>query len=174
MGNGSQASKGQLETSIANQASDQDHPELRHFDTLAVVDPGQEPSITPRLWSIRDNDGVFGMDGERQQHNANCPSEVRHFPLVPAPSGHLIMPCGDYAHLQQRSGLLKTTTTFHAVSPSSTDSAFLEPTAEVGEASARGGDSSGGCILGQLCGTRAPSACTPVVSSLSGLAPSHQ
>ena len=53
---------------------------------------------------------------------------TRHFPLEPAPSGHLIMPCGEYTKVRKPPGLPRPTTTFHATRVTEDPEMSTEPT----------------------------------------------
>ena len=104
----------------------QNEADLHHFQTPVVDEPGQDLPLILGLRSMRSKDGVLEMAAGKERLTFPGPGGysiqwmpgAQHFPLVPAPSGHLVLPCGEYQKIQQQGGLQRTATTFHATSPS--------------------------------------------------------
>ena len=95
---------------------------MHHFQTPVVDEPGQDLPLILGLRSMRSKDGVLEMAAGKERltfpgaggYSIQWMPGAQHFPLVPAPSGHLILPCGEYQKIQKHGGLQRTTTTFHA------------------------------------------------------------
>ena len=94
---------------------------------------------------MKDKEGVLEMGPGKERLSFPGPGGytiqwspgTRHFPLEPAPSGHLIKPCDEYSKVKPPTGLPRPSTTFHATSRSSSCAAplRLEELAAVGNAS---------------------------------------
>lgn len=125
VGNGVQRCDWEVDLPIAVPC-DQDTVHLHRFETPIVEEPGEELPLILGLRSMSEKEGVLEMGRGKERLTFPGPGGYtiqwspgsRHFPLEPAPSGHLIMPCGEYGRVQQSSGLQRPTTTFHATSKS--------------------------------------------------------
>ena len=97
--------------------------ELHFFETPTVEGTGADLPALLGLRSMRAKCGVLEMAAGRERltfpgaggYPIDWAPGAQHFQLECAPSGHLILPCGEFATLRQpQGGVPPTSTTFHA------------------------------------------------------------
>ena len=153
VGNGVQQCEWEVTVPIAVPSSDGQHSVLHNFETPVVQDPGGDLPLILGLRSISEKEGVLETGPKSRQLSFPGPGGysiqwspgTRHFPLVPAPSGHLMMECDHYNNLVRPAGLATPTTTFYA-----TGSASSDATAVVADNGAESSKGNGGTPSGAI------------------------
>ena len=150
VGNGVQTCRWEVELPIAVPDNNGAGATLHRFETPVAEGTGEDLPRILGLRSMRAKNGVLEMEPGKERLTFPGPGGYKiewspgtqHFPLEPAPSGHLIMPCGDFSKLQRSTGLPQASTMFHATHDASSSqnagSKSRRATLEVSEVGATG------------------------------------
>ena len=99
---------------------------LHHFETPVVKEPGDELPLILGLRSISEKQGVLETGDTKRLsfpgpggYTIQWSPGTSHFPLVPAPSGHLMMVVDAYDKIRPAAGLATPTCTFYVTDATS-------------------------------------------------------
>jgi len=113
VGDGVNECKHEVILPIATARSPDKVADLNWYETLIVEAPGDELPLVLGLKSMADKNGVLNMSRDSPTLTLPGPEgfEVkwslgtRHFPLIHAPSGHLILPCDLFDKIPEKTGI---------------------------------------------------------------------
>ena len=123
VGNGTQECIWQVNTPICVESEDGTTADIHHFECPSVEGPGETRPLILGLRSMSTKHGVLEMRPNHERLSFPGPGGykiewspgTKHFPLTKAPSGHLVIPLGDFGKVRpQAGGLPAQPTTFHA------------------------------------------------------------
>jgi len=121
VGNGTQTCEWRASLPIAT-LDDNDEGSVNLFEAPVVEGTGEDIPGLLGHQSCRKKNGVLQMAPHKECLSFPGPGGykiewspgTRHFPLTPAPSGHLTIPCCEYQKVSKKGGLAKQSMTFHA------------------------------------------------------------
>ena len=133
VGNGTQSAEWEIRLPIAVNSGDS--TELHVFESPTVEGTGEDLPALLGLRSIRDKDGVLENAAGTERLSFPGPGGYKiewspgtiHLPLTPAPSGHLVIPCDNYANIVSQGGLPPARTTLHATSSTARSTSTASP-----------------------------------------------
>jgi hypothetical protein len=123
VGNGSQECKWETKLPICIEDESGTDAELHYFETPTVGGTGEDLPALLGLRSMRSKNAVMEMSPGKEKLSFPGPGGYKiewspgtqHFPLTCAPSGHLVIPLGDFKKIKRAAGgVAVEQTTFHA------------------------------------------------------------